>query len=92
MATGMGAGKACGGVDRCFVWEVEKLGSSPAASNRLLNKVKRNDKSWSELSGGGQHNQHSVKCKALVGVWESCTRKFSFLRKALGAILKDKDH
>lgn len=43
MATGMGAGKACG-FDRCFVWEVEKLGSSPAIFRRLLNKVKRNDK------------------------------------------------
>lgn len=88
----MGARKACGGVDRCFVWEVQKLGSSPAASNRLLNKVKRNDKSWSEPCRDGQHTQYSVQCKALVAVWESCSRKFSFLRKALGEILQNEDN
>lgn len=46
-------------------------------------------KSWSEPTGGKQQTQHSVKFETLVRVWESCTRKFSFLRKTLWAVLKD---
>lgn len=49
-------------------------------------------KSWSELSGSKLKTQYSVKFKTLATVWESYIRKFSFLRKILGVVLKDKDH
>lgn len=86
----MGAGKASGGFDRCLVWELWELGPSPPVSNTLLSKVKRNgNQIMVRTSGGKQQTQHSVKFKTLVTVWECCTRKFSLLRKTLGAVLKD---
>lgn len=38
----MGVGKTSESIDRCFAWEMQKLGPSPDVPDRLLNKVKKN--------------------------------------------------
>lgn len=62
--------------------------SAPDVSIRLLSRLKVTAiKLRSELCGGGWQTQQSVKFKELATVWESCTRPFSFERRAPGVTL-----
>lgn len=66
-------------------------GATLAFSNRFFSKIKENGHQMvirAEQSNGGWHTQQSIKFNVPAKVWKSCTRTFSFIRKALSVVLK----
>lgn len=88
MAIKSGGGLTSGGVNRCFVKQVQDLEPSYAASDGTSQYSYKEHIGmfWPEMA------DPKVTFKSLTKIWENHIKTFPLLKNTVGVVLKDKDH